>query len=508
MNDKVILVILDGWGYSEKYEGNAIAQAHTPNLDGMLEKYPHVLIGTSGEYVGLPDGQMGNSEVGHLNLGAGRVVYQEITRIDRAIREGEFFRNEQLLKLMKNLSPESSLHLMGLVSDGGVHSSMEHLKALLKLSGKNGLKKVFLHAFTDGRDTPPHSGVKYIREMEDFMAAEGVGEIATVCGRYYAMDRDRRWERTQIAYNALVFGEGLHFDSAVEAVEDSYRREVTDEFILPSVIRRDGKPLTTIREGDGVVFFNFRSDRGRQLTRALTAADFVGFPQELSGINMITMTEYDAEFRVPVAFPPVHLHNILGEIVSQRGWKQLRIAETEKYPHVTFFFNGGVEKAFPAEDRFLIPSPKVATYDLQPEMSANPVTDKVLEVMAEGKYQLIVLNYANCDMVGHTGIFEAAKKAVETVDQCAGRVYQAAHDYRYTMLLTADHGNAEQMISEDGEPFTAHTTNPVRFIYIDSDRKPRLRTNGALCNIAPTILEIFGLEKPKEMVDSMVLEYR
>jgi 2,3-bisphosphoglycerate-independent phosphoglycerate mutase len=505
MNDKLILVILDGWGYSENKEGNAVYHARTPNLDYLLREYPHTLIGTSGEAVGLPEGQMGNSEVGHLNIGAGRVVYQEITRIDKAIREGEFFQNSVLNSLMKEIPAGKALHLMGLVSDGGVHSSLEHLKALLKLAKMNGLKRVYVHCFMDGRDTPPHSGIEYIRQLIAFMRAETIGEIATISGRYYAMDRDNRWERIKKAYDALLEGEGLRFASAEEAMTDSYKREVTDEFILPSVMIKDGKPLATIEAGDGAIFFNFRADRARQLTKALALKEFDGFPRSKPLIPIVIMTEYEADFGLPIAFPPHSMKNILGEVVSKQGWKQLRIAETEKYAHVTFFFNGGEETPFPLEERKLIASPKVATYDLKPEMSAYEVTDYVLQALNSRQYKLIVLNFANCDMVGHTGFFDAAKKAVEAVDACVGKVYRTATENGYSMLLTADHGNAEQMFDEDGSPFTAHTTNPVHFIFIDPGRKPKLRQNGALCNIAPTILEILGLKKPEEMVEGMII---
>ncbi|NQS99343.1 MAG: 2,3-bisphosphoglycerate-independent phosphoglycerate mutase [candidate division Zixibacteria bacterium] len=503
MNDKVILTILDGFGYTDRFQGNAVAQAETPNIDALLENYPHVLIRTSGESVGLPDGLMGNSEVGHLNIGAGRIVYQEITRIDKAVEEGEFFQNDALVSLLKRIPPENAIHIMGLVSDGGVHSSMDHLKALLKMTKRFGRKNVFLHAFTDGRDTPPHSGIKYIREMQAFMIEENAGEIATVSGRYFAMDRDKRWERIKRAYDALVFGQGMEFDSPEAAVNDSYRRAVTDEFIIPSVIKRDGKPVGPIRKGDGAVFFNFRSDRTRQLTRALAVQDFDGFERDFLNLDLVTMTEYEDDFHLPIAFSHESMENILGAVVSRKNWKQLRIAETEKYAHVTFFFNGGDENPFPGEERILIPSPKVATYDLKPEMSAFQVADKVVNALNSREFKLIVLNFANCDMVGHTGVFDAAKRAVETVDTCVGKVYDAAMMNAYSMILTADHGNAEQMIADDSEPYTAHTTNPVHFIYIDPDRKPKLRTDGALCNIAPTILEILGLEKPPQMVSSM-----
>jgi len=504
---KVILTILDGFGYSPERNGNAVACAKTPHLDRWLAKYPHTLIGASGNAVGLPEGQMGNSEVGHLNLGAGRVVYQEITHIDKMIKDGLFRKQEALLKLMESLPQNKALHLMGLVSDGCVHSSMNHLFELIRMAKAFGRKRIYIHAFSDGRDTPPHSGVKYLQQLSDFMAQENSGEIATVTGRYYAMDRDHRWERIRLAYDALTRGIGLKFTSAQEAAHDSYSREITDEFITPSVITRNGAPIGLIQAGDGVVFFNFRADRGRQLTEALAMPDFKGFQRDWLGVKMVTLTEYDEEYsgKVEVAFKPIRLTNILPEVVSQAGLRQLRIAETEKYPHVTFFFNGGEEHKYAGEERILIDSPKVATYDLQPEMSAYPVTEKVVEALDSGKYHLIVLNFANCDMVGHTGIFPAAVKAVETVDECAGKVYQAAMDNGYTMLLTADHGNAERMIDDDGGPFTAHTTNPVPFIYMDANEKLHLRIDGALCHIAPTLLQILKLPCPMEMEGSMII---
>jgi len=503
---KVILTILDGFGYTPDTAGNAIASAKTPHIDSFLAQYPHTLIGASGNAVGLPEGQMGNSEVGHLNIGAGRVVYQEITHIDKMIKDGLFRKEEALVKLLESVPPERAIHLLGLVSDGCVHSSMEHLYELLRMAKQYGRKKVYVHAFTDGRDTPPHSGVKYLQQVSDFMQTEQIGEIATVIGRYYAMDRDHRWERVRLAYDALTRGVGLQFASALEAAHDSYAREITDEFIKPTVMMKKGAPVGLIEQGDGVIFFNFRADRGRQLTEALILPEFKGFQRDWLGIKMVTLTEYDEEYqgKVEVAFKPRRLTNILPDVISRAGMKQLRIAETEKYPHVTFFFNGGEEHRFPGEDRILIDSPKVATYDLQPEMSAYPVTEKVVEALNSGKYELIVLNFANCDMVGHTGVFSAAVKAVETVDECAGKVYQAALDNGYTMLLTADHGNAEKMIDTDGGPFTAHTTNPVRFIYMDKNLRPDLRTDGALCHIAPTILDILQLPRPGEMEKSMV----
>ncbi len=504
---RVILVILDGFGYRASLEGNAVASAHTPNIDRFIRDYPNTLIGASGRAVGLPQGQMGNSEVGHLNIGAGRIVYQEITRIDRAIENGEFRRNQALLDLMQGLKSKQALHLMGLLSDGCVHSSMQHLYELLRMAKEFELRNVYIHAYTDGRDTPPHSGINFIRELEDFMHREEIGQIATVCGRYYAMDRDNRWERIKLAYDALVKGEGLKFNSPVEAIDYSYSRGITDEFVNPSVIMSDGEPRGLIREGDAVIFFNFRADRARQLTRALAENDFSYFLREIDPVRVLTLTQYDEEFEnVDVAFKPFKMTNILGETVANAGLRQLRIAETEKYPHVTFFFNGGEEREFKYEERKLIPSPKVATYDLQPAMSAYEVTAEVLKALNGVKYDLIVLNYANCDMVGHTGVFDAAVKAVETVDDCSGKVYERALSNGWTMLLTADHGNAEMMIDTDGEPFTAHTTNPVRFIYIDEKHRPQLRQDGALCHIAPTILNILGLKIPAEMEGPMTVE--
>lgn len=500
MPDKILLTILDGFGYSDETLGNAVTTAKTPNIDHLLKSYPHTLIGASGRAVGLPHGQMGNSEVGHLNFGAGRVVYQEITRIDRAIETGQFRRQQTLTDFYQQLPRDKSIHFMGLMSDGGVHSLMTHLFELIRMAKQYGRDKIFVHAFMDGRDTPPHSGKKYLQELEEFLAAEKVGKTATVIGRYYAMDRDSRWERVKLAYDALTKGEGLYFSSSAEAIEDSYRREITDEFVKPSVITENGHPVGIIEPGDGVIFFNFRADRGRQMTKALTMPDFNGFQRERLNLRMATMTIYDESFQnAEVIFKPERLTNILGEVVSKAGLKQLRIAETEKYPHVTFFFNGGEEQSFDGEDRVLIPSPKVATYDLQPQMSAPQVTIKTVDAIVSGKYDMIILNFANCDMVGHTGVFDAAVQAVETVDYSVGEVYRAAMENGYTMLLTADHGNAEKMIDTDGGPFTAHTTNPVRFIYIDKDRRPRLKNNMALCNVAPAMLNVLGIPLPPEM---------
>ena len=507
MRKKVILTILDGFGYNQEQGGNAVYWAKTPNIDGLLKDYPNVLIGASGEDVGLPDGQMGNSEVGHLNLGAGRVVYQKVTRIDKDIETGDFRQNEVLGKLMQGIGPGNSLHLMGLLSDGGVHSEMTHLMELLKMAANFHLMKVYVHCFMDGRDTSPHSGIFFLKELEEFIYIECVGKIASVTGRYYAMDRDNRWERIESAYDAVVKGVGKRYKSAMDAIKDSYYNSVTDEFVEPSVIVEDGKQPVRIENGDAVMFFNFRADRGRQMTRALTVPDFDGFERDMLDLDMVTMTVYDEGFsHVEAAYKPQQMNNILPEVVSGAGMKQLRIAETEKYPHVTFFFNGGEELEYTGEKRLLIPSPKVATYDLQPVMSAYEVTDKVVEAINSGEFEMIILNFANCDMVGHTGIFEAAVKAIETVDECTGRVYQAAMNNGYTMLLTADHGNAEKMIDFSGEPFTSHTTNPVRFIYIDKNEKPKLREGGALCNIAPTMLNVLGLAVPEEMENPITVK--
>jgi len=507
MNKKVILTILDGWGHREETEGNAVYHARTPNIDFLLEKYPNTLIRASGEFVGLPDGQMGNSEVGHLTLGAGRIVAQDFTRIDHSIKIGEFSKSETFVNLMENLPEHNALHIMGLASYGGIHSHLDHLKELLAMTRKYRKDKVFIHAFTDGRDSPPHSGIKYIRDIEKFISDEGVGKIASISGRYYAMDRDNRWDRVKKAYDAMVHGEGRYYDSAIECMQAQYQEGITDEFILPSIIKNADDVPGLLHKGDGAIFFNFRADRGRELTAALTLEEFDAFERDLPGIKMVTMTQYDESFKAEVAFPHLQLLNILGEVISRKFWKQLRIAETEKYPHVTYFFNGGEERAYPGVERVLIPSPKVPTYDMQPEMSAYSVTERCVGEMSDDKYRFIVLNFANCDMVGHTGNFDAAVKAVECVDECVGRIYQAAEKNGYTMLLTADHGNAEQMIADDGEPHTAHTTNPVKFIFIGDHLNPKLRNDGSLQNIAPTVLELLGLEKPVEMAESIVEKY-
>jgi len=504
MKKPLLLMILDGWGINPDPGHNAVALARTPNLSRMLAEYPHVEICPSGLAVGLPEGQMGNSEVGHLNLGAGRVVYQDLTRISKSIRDGDFFSNPVLLEcIAKTKAAGGRLHLAGLLSDGGVHSHNSHLYALLELAKREGLSDVFIHCLLDGRDTPPQSGKEYLVELENEINRIGIGRIATVMGRYYAMDRDNRWERVEKAYNALVCGEGESRVSAREAIEQSYAAGVHDEFVVPAVITENGKPLGLVRDGDGFICFNFRSDRAREITRAIALDQFEGFKRRchprLSGY--VCMTEYDATFGLPIAFAQEQLTNILGEVLANAGLKQLRIAETEKYAHVTFFFNGGVETPFPGEDRCLIPSPKeVATYDQKPEMSAFLVTDELLRRLDQDTYDVIILNFANCDMVGHTGIESAAIKAVEVVDTCVGRIVEKLRQLGGTALITADHGNAEQMLGGDGEPFTAHTSNPVWLVLVDDSRRDtRLRQGGKLADIAPTMLKLLGIPQPKEM---------
>jgi 2,3-bisphosphoglycerate-independent phosphoglycerate mutase len=497
----VMLMILDGFGISHRIDGNAIAAANKPNYDSLRASYPYTELSASGMDVGLPRGQMGNSEVGHLNIGAGRIVYQELTRITKAVEDGEFYNNEALhFAVDKALEKNSSLHLMGLLSDGGVHSHMDHLKALLLLSKKKGLTKVYVHAIMDGRDVAPTSGKEFIIKLEAYMKEIGVGKIATVSGRYYAMDRDRRWERVQLAYEALVYGKGESSDSAKEAIERSYHDNKTDEFVLPTVIFERGTPTATINNGDSLIFFNFRPDRAREITRALNDKVFEGFERENLYINFVCMTQYDKTIEnVRIAYTPQSYTNTLGEYISSLGLKQLRIAETEKYAHVTFFFNGGVEPPYEQEDRVLVPSPKVATYDLKPEMSAYEVTEEVTKNLETGEYDMIIINYANPDMVGHTGILEAAKTAVETVDKCVGKVVDKVLKMDGTLFITADHGNAEQMIDySTGEPMTAHTSGPVPFIYVSNNAKP-LRTGGVLADIAPTMLQVMGLDIPSEM---------
>ena len=505
MKKPLLLCILDGFGWvPDQTYGNAILAARTPNLDKLFAQYPYTTIGASGMNVGLPDGQMGNSEVGHTNIGAGRIVYQELTRITKDIQDGGFFENPALLGAVKNAAADGkALHLIGLLSNGGVHSHNEHLYALLELARRGGVKDVYVHAIMDGRDVPPDSGKGFIEELEAKMAEIGVGKIATVTGRYYAMDRDNRWDRVEKAYAAMVYGEGVQAQCPVEAVADSYAKEVTDEFVVPAVCAGGAQ----IGAGDSVVFFNFRPDRAREITRTFVDPAFKGFERKKGffPLTYVCMTQYDATMpNVEVAFKPESLTNTFGEYISKLGMKQLRIAETEKYAHVTFFFNGGVEEPYPGEDRALIPSPKVATYDLQPEMSAYLVTDEVLKRIHSGEYDVIILNFANCDMVGHTGVFSAAVAAVEAVDTCVGKVAAAIKEMDGVLLITADHGNADKMVAEDGEPFTAHTTNPVPFCVVGYDCK--LREGGRLADIAPTMLKILNVPQPKEMTGESIIQ--
>ena len=503
MKKPLVLMILDGFGIAPT-EGNAIAAAKKPNLDKIFAENPHTQIGASGMDVGLPDGQMGNSEVGHTNIGAGRIVYQELTRITKSAQDGEMDKNEALVKAMKNAKENGkALHFMGLLSDGGVHSHNSHLYALLEMAKRMGLEKVFIHCFMDGRDVPPSSGKDYVAELLKKLEEIGVGKVATVMGRYYAMDRDNRWERVEKAYAAMVYGEGEQADCPLCAMQNSYDKEVTDEFVVPTVI----KGAEPISEGDSVIFYNFRPDRAREITRTLVDPDFTGFERKKGffPLTYVCMTQYDATMpNVDVAYKPESLNNTFGEYISNNGMTQLRIAETEKYAHVTFFFNGGVEKQYPGEDRILVKSPAVATYDLQPEMSAYEVTDKMVEAVKSGKYDALILNYANCDMVGHTGVFEAAVKAVEAVDSCVGRVVDAVKEMGGCVLLTADHGNADRMVDTDGSPFTAHTTNPVPFCVIN--HPCQLREGGRLADIAPTMLKILGLPQPAEMTGESIIK--
>ncbi|MEE1173141.1 MAG: 2,3-bisphosphoglycerate-independent phosphoglycerate mutase [Ruminococcus sp.] len=496
MKKPLILIIMDGFGIAPE-EGNAIKAANKPNLDKLFSTCPITQIGASGMDVGLPDGQMGNSEVGHTNMGAGRVVYQELTRITKTINEDKLKDNEAIVGAMDSaLKNGTALHLMGLLSPGGVHSHMTHLYGIVELAKQKGLKDVYIHAFLDGRDVPPSSAADYIKECMDKLEEIGVGKIATVMGRYYAMDRDNRWERVEKAYAAMVYGEGETAACPVCAVKNSYENGVTDEFVIPTVIEGGAK----IQPNDSVIFYNFRPDRAREITRTLVDPDFSGFERRngFFPLNYVCMTQYDATMpNVEIAFKPQSLMNTLGEYISKQGMAQLRIAETEKYAHVTFFFNGGVEKQYEGEDRILVKSPAVATYDLQPEMSAYEVTEKLVPAIKSGKYDMIILNFANCDMVGHTGVFEAAVKAVEAVDDCVGQVVDAIREMDGVALITADHGNADRMIDDDGSPFTAHTTNPVPFCVVGYDCE--LREGGRLADIAPTMLQIMGLEQPAEM---------
>ena len=503
-----MLMILDGFGENPKKEGNAVKLAKTPNIDRLMKEYPNTKIAASGLAVGLPEGQMGNSEVGHTNIGAGRIVYQELTRITKSIENGDFFSNEELVKAMENCKKNNSkLHILGLVSDGGVHSHIRHLFGLLEMAKRRDIEEVYVHCFLDGRDTPPASAESYIQELEEKMRKKGVGKIATVAGRFYGMDRDKRWNRIQKAYNAIVFGEGNKSSQVINAIESSYQKEVFDEFVEPTVITNGEKPVATIEDGDSVIFFNFRPDRAREITRAIVDKEFKEFETKKMNTYFVCFTNYDETMpNVHIAFKKEMIKNTLGEIVSKNGGKQLRIAETEKYAHVTFFFNGGEEKQYEGEDRILVPSPKVETYDMKPEMSAYEVTQKVVEAINSEKYNCIILNYANPDMVGHTGSLSAAIKAVEAVDECVGKVITAIESQKANLIITADHGNAEQMIDyKTGEPHTAHTTNLVPLILISERENVKLR-EGKLADIAPTILELMGLEKPKEMTGESLIE--
>jgi 2,3-bisphosphoglycerate-independent phosphoglycerate mutase len=507
----VVLVILDGWGYCEEKRGNAISAAKTPIMDSLWAVYPHTLIRTSGKAVGLPEGQMGNSEVGHLNIGAGRVVPQELVRISDAVEDGSLATNPALVKICQEVrSRNGKLHLVGLCSDGGVHSHITHLFGLLNLAKDQQLSQVYIHAITDGRDTPPTDGIKAIQQLQDYINLVGVGQIATVSGRYYALDRDRRWDRVQTAYNVMTQdGEGSGL-SALEVLKASYQEGVTDEFIVPLRIAPGA-----IEPGDGVIFFNFRPDRARQLTQAFVSSNFSGFAREqIKPLSFVTFTQYDPELPVSVAFLPQNLSNILGEVIANHGLKQFRTAETEKYAHVTYFFNGGLEEPFAGEDRELVSSPMVATYDKEPAMSAQAVTDVAIAAIEKREYSLVVMNYANPDMVGHTGKIEATVTAIETVDRCLGRLVEAIGKVGGTVLITADHGNAEYMLDEEGNPWTAHTTNPVPLILIEGEKikipgygtNVELRNDGKLADLAPTILEILRLPQPPEMTGRSLLK--
>ncbi|MGI6728490.1 MAG: 2,3-bisphosphoglycerate-independent phosphoglycerate mutase [Anaerovoracaceae bacterium] len=503
-----MLMILDGYGINSNFSESAIAQANKPNLDRLFSTYPNTIISASGLAVGLPEGQMGNSEVGHLNIGAGRVVYQELTRITKEIKEGTFFQNSSINAAMDHaFKNNSSLHLMGLLSDGGVHSHISHLFALIDLAKRKGLKKVYVHAFLDGRDVPPRCAAKYIDQLEAYMENAGVGKIAMISGRYYAMDRDKRWERVQKAYDALTQGKGEKASCARKALELAYDRDENDEFVLPTVIMNGENPVATINDNDGIIMFNFRPDRAREITRCFVDDNFNGFDRILrpKNISYVCMTQYDAEMpNVMIAFPPQTLKNTLGEYLSGLGLLQLRIAETEKYAHVTFFFNGGIEAPNNGEERILIPSPKVATYDLKPEMSAYEVTDRAIEIIKEKKYDFIILNFANPDMVGHTGVMEATIKAIEVLDDCVGRIVNAIQENDGQLLLTSDHGNADWMLDKEGNVATAHSLNPVPFL-IMTEHPVKLAEGGILADIAPTLLDLTNIEKPKEMTGRSLL---
>ncbi len=507
-NKRVLLCIMDGWGINKDCPKDATKTAKTPNFDKLKETEKYTQINASGEYVGLPDGQMGNSEVGHLNLGAGRVVYQDLTRINKEIREGKFFENKAFKDAIEHVKKNnSSLHLYGLVSTGGVHSSFEHVKALVRMAAENGLKKVYVHAFLDGRDTPPKSAVEFLAELEAELKKYNLPQIATISGRYWAMDRDNRWDRVEKAYNALLFGEGEKAANSDEAIKTSYAKDVTDEFVEPTITNAD--PDSRIKDNDAIIFFNYRPDRAREITRAMTFEEFDGFNRKARRNNLyyVCMAQYDETFPLPIAYPPEKLTNILGDVLDDNGVKQYRTAETEKYAHITFFFNGGEEKSGKLETRALVASPKVATYDLQPEMSAPQVCENVLKALDDPQYGFILVNFANPDMVGHTGVFDAAIKACETVDTCVGKIVEKAKENGVVMLLTADHGNSECM--EDPQthtPFTAHTTNPVPFMLINGQGKYELKDTGALCDVAPTILQLLGIKQPAEMTGQSLIK--
>ena len=505
-----MLMILDGFGINENENGNAVKLANTPNIDKLMKTCPTTEIYTSGLKVGLPEGQMGNSEVGHTNIGAGRIVYQELTRITKSIEDGDFFSIPEFIEAIENCKKNNSkLHIMGLLSDGGVHSHMRHLFGLLELAKRKDFEEVYVHCFLDGRDTPPASAEGYIMKLQEKMKEKGVGKIASISGRFYSMDRDKRWNRIQKTYDAMVNGIGEKSASPITAIESSYQKEIFDEFVEPTVICNGDKPVATISKNDSVIFFNFRPDRAREITRTLVDTNFEDFETKKDlNLFFVCMTQYDETMpNVKVAFKPTTLVNTFGEYISDKGMTQLRIAETEKYAHVTFFFNGGNEKQYKGEDRILVPSPKVETYDLKPEMSAYEVTDKVLEAIKSDKYDAIILNYANTDMVGHTGSLVAAIKAVEAVDECVGKVVKLVEEKDGNMLITADHGNAEQMVDyKTGEPHTAHTTNPVPLILVTSNKNLKLKSGGKLADLAPTMLDLMNLEKPEEMTGISLLD--
>jgi 2,3-bisphosphoglycerate-independent phosphoglycerate mutase len=505
----VLLLILDGWGVAPKGPGNAVSMAKTPNLDMIADRYPGTTLRCSGPHVGLPEGQMGNSEVGHLNIGAGRIVFQDIMRVNLAIEKGELQHNPELNKLVDRIKPDGRLHFMGLLSDGGVHSLQKHLHSLIEIARGKGVKEIFVHCFLDGRDTSPTSGADFTADLQSHLRQTGAGLIATVTGRYYAMDRDKRWDRTKAAHDALTLGKGRMAGDPVQLIRDSYEKGETDEFVIPHVIvDSDNKPVGTMEDGDGIVFFNFRADRARQLTMALNNSDFSEFErQKKPRLRIVTMTRYEKGFDLPVLFPPERMNNILGEVISENNLTQLRIAETEKYAHVTYFFNGGVEQPFPGEERILIPSPRdVPTYDHKPEMSVFKVTDTLVQKIIKRSFNLYICNFANLDMVGHTGSIPATLKACAAVDECVGRVVQAVLEQKGTVLLTADHGNAEDMLDETGKVRTSHSLNPVPLYMINHQNNAALRNDGILADLAPTILDLWELEKPDEMTGESLVK--